>query len=256
MSFTPIESKPTFTKKKLEFINLVPGNSVIRILDQDYVAVESHFINRVSIACLGDECPICQNNRKIIMENPESFRDINGYSAKSTRYFINVMDKTPTKICPQCKAEIKQNIPTCPSCNTVIVNVAPAPLNKVKILSKGKQLFEQLIALENTIVDDQGNRRGLTNFDITLVVAGSGKTATCTPIFTGAVGASVVVAEEDKFDLSKAIIRLNPEEVRDLQSGVSLSDIFKARTLTAEKDTVVPSESLAGAVESALNLFK
>jgi hypothetical protein len=257
MSFTPIEQKQTYAKKKLEFLNLVPGNTVIRILDEDYVSVESHFINRVSIACLGDECPICKNNRKTIMENPETFRDISGYSPKSTRYFLNVMDKTPARICPQCGKEVKQNIPTCPGCNTVIQAVPQLPLNKVKILSKGKQLFEQFIAMEQTIVDEQGNKRGLQNFDITLSVAGAGKTATCTAIFTGAIGTPVTVTPEDKFDLEKAIVRLNVEEIHDLQSGVSLSDIFKARSLTSEKDPVAPtSESLAGAVESAMKLFE
>ena len=256
MPFSPIEQKPTFTKRKLEFLNLVPGNSVIRILDEDYVAVESHFLGKVYIVCLGEDCPVCKNNRKIIMENPENFRDISGYSPRSTRFYLNVMDKTLARICPQCGTEVKQDVPTC-KCGTIIMNVEKKPLNKVKILSKGKQLFGQLIALENTVVDEKGNRRGLTNFDITLVTAGTGKTATCAPIFTGNLGTAIPVTEYEKFDLNKAIVRLNEEELHDLQMGVSLTDIFKARSITAEKDPVAPtSESLAGAVESAMKLFE
>lgn len=255
MPFTPIETKPAFTKKKLEFLKLLQGNTVIRILDEDYVAVESHYINRVSIACLGEDCPICRNNSRIIMENPENFRDIGGYSPRSTRYFLNVMDKTMGRICPSCGEAITQEVATC-KCGALITGVEKKPINKVKILSKGKQLFEQLIALENTIVDNNGNRLGLTNFDITISVVGTGKTATCTPIFTGAVGVAVPVAEEDKFDLTKAIARLSAEEIRDLQSGVSLMDIFKARSLAGEKDKTSPSsESLAGAIDSVSKLF-
>lgn len=255
MSFTPIpENKSTFSTRKTEYLALVPGNTVIRILDPDYFSVETHFINRTSVECLGDECPICKNNRKIILENPETFRDISGYSPRSRRYFVNVYDKTPAKVCPQCGAEIKQDIPTCPSCNTIITAVERKPLDKVKVLAKGKQLFEQLIALEQVIVDETGTPRGLTNFDITLVTAGAGKTATCTPIFTGNVGAPVFVEKPDLFDLHNAVIKLSEDELHDFQSGVSLKDIFAARRLG--KETSTPSATNQSAIQSAMELFK
>ena len=270
MSFTPIAEKNTRTEfKKTQFITLEQGATVIRILDPDYLSVETHYIKNMSIKCLGDECPICRNNKIIIAENPETFRTIAGYSPRSTRYYINVLDRTPAKICPSCKAEVKKSgASTCPECNTLIATVQPQPLNRVKVLAKGKTLFEQLVALENAITDENGNKLGLQNFDITLMVAGSGKTTTTTPIYNGRPGSKPEVTETDLFDLTNATIALTAKEINDFQKGVSLKDIYTGRRLSGDKSysdafmgakpevsTKVP-ESLESAVQSALDLFK
>jgi hypothetical protein len=127
------------------------------------------------------------------------------------------------------------------------------------VLAKGKQLFEQLIALENTILDEQGNRLGLKNFDIVLMVAGTGKTTTTTPIYTGRPGLDPVVAEDLKFDLDNAVITLTAHEIKDLQLGVSLKDIYTGRRL-AGGDKPEPKQdvlqSLVDAEDAALGLFK
>jgi hypothetical protein len=262
MSFTPIQQPKEFAKiKKLEFLKLALGPNIVRILDEDYVTADTHFVNRTSIACLGEECPICKNNRKIINENPETFRDVKGYYPRTTRYFINVLDRTVAKICPKCGEEIKQvNLPVCPKagCGAVIVDTPAAPLNKVKVLSKGVTLFEQLAAIELSILDDAGTPRGLMDYDLVLISAGSGKTSTVTPIYSGRTGDAVPEGLE-KFDLAKALIKLTPEEILDFQKGVSLSDIFKGRSLTDKKPESLSLETsveLTDIRAQALKLFE
>ena len=136
MALSPIPTRQSTQIKRMEFLALPPGNSVIRVIDDDYVVYDSHYINGTSIACLGEDCPICKNNHRLIVENPDNFRDCRGYYPRSARYFINVLDRTVAKICPECGAEVKQNIPTCPKCSTIITAVKAEPLNKVKILAK------------------------------------------------------------------------------------------------------------------------
>ena len=260
MTLSPIPEKTqALNVRRMEFASLAQGANLVRVLDDDYLAVETHFINRSSVACSGESCPVCLNNRTLIRENPDTFRDVKGYYPKSTRFFINVFDRTPVKVCPNCKTDIKQtNLPACPECNAVIMQEPITPLNKVKVLSKGKTLFEQLVQLENAITDEDGTRIGLKNFDITLMVAGAGKTQTTSPIFTGKRGAPVEVPADQLYDLERAVVRLTPSEIKDLQMGVSLGDIYKARKL--EADTKVPQvvepKNLEEAVQSAMNLFE
>jgi hypothetical protein len=261
MPFTPIAQPKEFSKiKKLEFLKLSTGANIIRILDADYITADTHYVNRISIACLGDECPVCKNNRKIINENPETFRDVKGYYPRTVRYFINVLDRTPAKICPKCGEEIKQvGLPVCPKagCGAVVMDVPVTPLNKVKVLSKGVTLFEQLAAIELSILDDAGTPRGLMAYDLVLIAAGSGKTSTVTPNFSGRTGDAVPEGLE-KFDLAKALIKLTAEEILDFQKGVSLSDIFKGRSLTEKKPEMLATENVVELEDiraQALKLF-
>jgi hypothetical protein len=259
MPFSPIQHKATKTEfKKTEFINLAEGTNVIRILDADYKAVETHYINRMSIKCLGDDCPVCANNRVIIQENPDTFRDIKGYIPRSTRYYINVYDKTPVKICPKCGEEVKHlNLASCPKCRESLISVPVGPLNKVKLLSKGVTLFEQLAALENAILDAQGTPLGLTNFDLILMVKGSGKETVTTPIYTGNPGVKPEVNPEDLYDLEKAVITLTDAEIIDLLKGTDLKDIYTARRLSSDpksaKINTTPNGVLPQSLEDAAN---
>lgn len=255
MPFTPIADKaPRQDFKKQEFITLGQGQHLIRVLDEDYLEVQTHFVNKSSIKCLGADCPICKNNRIIIQENPETFKDVKGYLPRASRFFINVLDRTNVKICPKCGEEIKAvGLPACPECNQSIISTPVTPLNKIKILAKGKTLFEQLVQLENAILDDSGSRIGLTNFDIQLMVMGSGKTTTTTPIYTGKPGTPPEYKAEDKFDLEKAVITLTPEEITDFLRGIGLKDIYTARRLGKDQKDATPNTQLPASLEDAAN---
>lgn len=228
------DNKENNTLKKLEYLN-ISGPTTIRILDETAYSVESHFFMnaKASVVCLGEDCPVCETNKKLWAMDNEKFRDDPNYHARSTRYFVNVLDKTPTKICTKCNAEVRNlNSPACTSCGELITTVKAQPLNRVKILGKGVQLFEQLNAIEASLFDKEGNPLGLTAYDITLVPSGSGKKTTITPIPDKSSNDPVDKSSLEMFDLTKAILKFDREELMDLQKGISVKDIFTARKAT------------------------
>lgn len=219
--------------KKVEFIDLPQGQTIIRILSENVYQYYTHYVNGVYVKCLEDGCPICASNRKIFVENPNTFRDIKEWNRRTERYAMNVLDRTLVKICPNCKAENKKVNNTfpvvCKSCNNVITTVEPAPLNKVKILSKGVTLKDQLKAIKASVLDPEGTPTSLTKFDIALSVSGSGKETTITPVPLTANMEVVEIEESALFDLTKSVIELTADELVELRRGVSLKDIFAIR---------------------------
>jgi hypothetical protein len=79
-----------------------------------------------------------------------------------------------------------------------------------------------------------------------------------TPIFNGQVGVRPEVSEDAKFDLHDALATLNEDEIRSLQMGVSLKDIFTARSSTkkVEVSATTQDPDLNDAVARARELFK
>lgn len=225
--------------KKLEFLRLQPGNYQVRILQTPYVPKYTHWVNTktgpVTIECLGDElCPICINNQKIMLEHPEDYRSIPGFLPYSVTCFVNVLDKSLVKVCPKCGAENYRNsngdfMPACRECNESLVAVEPQPSNRVKILSRSRAMFKQLEEIDNTIKQTSG--QSITEYDLALVVR---------PRESGLKGSNVTVIPQPQlivpvpdglelFDLERAVVRLEPNEIRELINGIALRDIFAAR---------------------------
>jgi hypothetical protein len=250
------EQKP-FTQKKTLFLNL-NTNATIRILSKGYTVVDTHYINKATVKCLGDECPICATNKSIIMQNPDGFRDDPRYIPKRKVYMVNVFDKTLVKVCPSCGAENPATASNCSKCSAIIAGVTPEPSNKVKVLSRGVTLFDHLGAVNNAILDSAGEKIGITNYDIMLMVSGSGKDKTITPI-PGAPSPAPEYSEADLVDLNKVTIELTAVELLDLQRGVSLRDIFAARkagNAAAEfEKTIINDDKILQAQLTADELF-
>lgn len=248
MSFANVETKtysPNPNFKRIEYMNLSSGGHRIRILDKNAKDVYTHYLNKATILCLGEDCPICANNKKLIMQFKDTFREQSGYNKSTRRYFVNVFDKTPAKVCTKCEKEYKNiNTQVC-SCGELLPEAKP--LNKVKVLSKGVSLFEQLEAINNAILDDNGEPIGIENYDMNIIVNGSGRDVIYTPIPDTTKREPVEIKEDALFDLDKAVIVLTPEEMLDVQRGVSLKDIFaskKSKQIEAEVSVQVPEEVL------------
>ena len=259
---TPRE-KPVYQSniKKTKFLDL-KGTATVRILTTEATEITSHFVNasKATVRCLDEECPICANNKVLIMQYPDNFRDEAKYSPKRIVYLVNVLDKTPVRLC-ECGVEnrVSQNPgPQACKCGKILTEDAK-PSNTIKVLSRGVTLFDQLDAINNAILDDKGERVGLTRFDITFVVSGEGKTKVITPI-AGQVSEPVEFNEEDLYDLENVTIKLTPTEMVDLQGGVSLKDIFAARRATEKAaaigDTILPEEVLKSVQSDVDELFK
>lgn len=236
------ESNSTF--RKIEFIKLSAGMHTIRILEDHPLSVDVHYVSGMNVQCLGNECPVCRDNRKIIMENPQDFRNIKGYAPRRQTFILNVLDRTPAKICPSeaCKEEVKAINgvfpPQCPKCGALITAVKASPLNKVKILAKGVELFSKLNAFEVAVNDAEGNPLPLTKYDIMLSVSGNKKESP-TPIPNSNATDVIEIPEDQFFERERVAVKLTAEEIGELQRGVALRDIFLARKAEENADANV-----------------
>lgn len=244
MSFAQIDEKRTAgnksTFRKTEYIDLPEGQHIIRVLESSATKVYVHYMGFAYVKCLGDECPICQNNKKILFESPEDYRDQKGWKPRTSRFYVNVLDKTKAKICPTCGAEYKNlNLATCSKDNTILPEAAP--LNKVKVLAKGSGLFEELEIMSNTTRNEQDEVVDIRTYDFLLNVSGRGKDTKTTPVpryIPGREDMTVLEGENQLFDLSKTTPTLTADEMLDVFNGASLKDIFAVRRATKEAEKV------------------
>lgn len=241
-SFGTPREKQTFTSdfKKTLFVDM-NNTSTLRILTDGYLPIQTHYINRATVQCLGEDCPICASNKMLIMQFPDSYKDEAKYSPRRTVNLVNVLDKTLVRTCPKCQTESPAgNGPSvCPKCGEIITG-QPAPSNKVKVLSRGVTLFDDLDNINNAIMDTQGERVGLTGYDLTFIVSGKGKDKKIT-VIPGQISEKPVVDEKDLYDLESVTMKLTATEMVDLQRGVTLKDIFAARRATEKSASVAES---------------
>jgi endogenous inhibitor of DNA gyrase (YacG/DUF329 family) len=229
---------------KVNFMRFDYGQHRVRLLGVPN-RVFTHFLKgRATIQCLGRDCPICQNNKSIKTEHPEDFRNVSGYNASSPRHYINVLDRTSVKICPECQTENKPNIanefsPTCSKCNTFVTDVEPMSSGKVKVINISQTNADTLNTLNSTIQDKDGEPIGLENFDLIFMASQSGNRKTIAPMPDSNATDVVEVPEDALYDLENLVIKLEPDEIVELQKGVSLRDIFAARRGEELSDEVI-----------------
>lgn len=236
----------TRTKKEFKqfnrpaFLSLEPNHTyIIRILGGAPYEVATHWINGTYVTCLGEECPQCQQNKKIRMENPKDFRNIKGYSAVTMRAMDNVLDRTPVVVCPQCQREnyaVAGAYPkNCASCNALLINQSPVVSNKVKILSRGSSFFEAIETLDKNTLKEDTTPRGINNFDVVIYVSSNSKNAV--PV-AGTNYDIVEIPKESLFDLATIQLKFTADEMLQLMRGVSVRDIFTARRVTEGMDEI------------------
>jgi hypothetical protein len=244
MPFAKItERKPYDSQfKKTEFIDLPAGNHSIRLIDSEAFNIFTHYVRNAYIQCLGEDCPVCKSNKQIILTNPKDFKQVPGYSSRTERYLTNVLDRTPAKLCPTCgkyTKKVGQTYPTTCACGAVLVGVTEAPINKVRVLAKGKDLFSQFNVLETTVLDASKEPIGINNFDITLVVSGTGRDTKIIAVPMTSSNDVVEVPEEDRFDVENVSLKLTEEEIMSLLNGVAVRDILLGRSANVSAEEKV-----------------
>lgn len=232
------EMQGSFTRTPILFTTA--GNHVVRFINSNNLVVDSHFVKgKYTVRCLGEECPICSNNKKIIAQEPKNFRNIPGYSSRTTKYIYNVIDKTLVKVCPSCKTENKKIgsdfSAKCSSCDTFITEVKPTISNTVKLLVFGQDLATKLSGIEQTVLGTDQSPLGIDKYDVIIHVVGSGKDKKTTPVpNTTSNTPDIIVTQDMLLDPEKGIINLSATEINDLLRGVVLKDIFLARKPKAD----------------------
>lgn len=199
--------------KKTNYLALKPGEYTIRILDAMETKKYAHFIGRGWIECLGDDCPICLNDKKILYEHPEDYAKVQGWCPRRPRFYLNVLDRAD---------------------------------GVVKVLSCGPQLIEDLKTMSKAIRNEKDERIDIRHYDWTLIVKGEGREKETTPShkFFGKE-TEPEIGEQTLYDLNKCIIRLEPSEMLDVFNGASLKDVFALRRARKQEEEMdFPPESV------------
>lgn len=229
--------------RRTQFTKIVSGvNTRIRILNKKAHHEHKHFIpnQRVSIRCLGEErCPICQNNQRLIKENPDKTpNQISGFINRQNRYMTNVLNRTLVKVTSDGNVVFPKNgqFPTNdPASGSLITGIEPTPLNRVEVLERGPSLFKQFNNVNSTVADEAGNPIGIWNYDIIITATGKGRKMV-TNVMPYSHHNDPIEGDFELYDLEDVSIVLEPDEILKLLGGVSLSDIFSARYNSGESD--------------------
>lgn len=236
------------------FIKLDEGKPVtLQILEEEAAQFYKYWFKDsvgrwVGYASPGYEtCPVVAYNKAV------GGKESKQYIKPRNTYAVNAFDMTPMIICPECNAAYwpQEKPQQCDSCETVLSNLKPQPLNQVRVLERGYRLFSALSSLsEGTpildddgsptgeyipiITDSEGNQLGLTEFVVQIIRTGAGQATVTTPIPMLHIQ---TVSPEDYVDQLHKLPQgadLSSEEVLAiLEDNVTLSDIYAARN--AEK---------------------
>ena len=200
-------------------------------------------MGKYSVECLGDNCPICERNSQIKLENPKGYNSDPNYAYRQRRHYFNVLDRSPIKICTKCEhvnyAYNGKFTTACEECGEILPNDF-SKSETVKVMNLSEPVTTDLVNIENTILDDKLEPIGWTNYDIVMIVSkGADGKKKITPQAFTQNNDVVTVNEEDLYDLDEALLRLSRSEIFHLLQGVSLSDIFKARFAAEHTEEVV-----------------
>jgi len=253
--------------KKTQFLKIIPGYPVrIRILDKGAHRVSKHYLpkQKISIVCLEENCPICANNKKLAAQHKDmKYSDIPGIINKQNRFLVNVLNRTKVKTTPTEKvvyAGADGKFPTQhPETGEDLTKITATSQNTIEVLERGSKLFSQLNGIYDTVRDEDGNRIGLTNFDIILTASGKGRQMEVSAIPQPQLNDEVKLLETDLYDLTKVPMKLSEDELNKVLSGVSLQDIFEARKATPKEEAELEglADDVAAEIEDAVDdLFK
>lgn len=179
------------TGDKMEYVKLNVGTTVIRCLDTAPKSRYTHWVQQanggkgVSVTCCGGKtCPICAERQ----EAKEAGRDYNDmpYNARKV-HAMNVIDRADAK---------------------------------VKILEKGKGLFEHLASFKDAV--------GPVNaYDVQIIRKGEKfNEVSYTVIPKVPVALTAEELELAKYDLDELSKAWTPEQIRLAMSGATMEEIF------------------------------
>jgi hypothetical protein len=215
-----------------DFIKLTDEHrTIIRVLDETPEVFWSHYVPKghkafpnankgkgISVVCQGrDACPVCKWN----VDNEEDKLRVRKL------YAFNVLDRTPTIICPKCSAEhydrVNQSYVAECHCGQSFKKVDPQPRNKIQIMQKGVRIAEQLAAFEQEY--------GPTvNYDIKCDTRGKGQDAVtvCIPKQGVDINLAEILGdnwEDQRYDIKETVSPLKVEQIERILSGEGYFDV-------------------------------
>lgn len=247
--------------KKVQYLKIIPNVTIrIRILDKAATLTFKHYLpnQRISVVCIGEECPICITNRKLIAEHQGiPTNQIKGYYPRNARHSVNVLNRTLVKVSANGEVvypDMYGKYPKSTASGEDLTKVQAKPLDRVEVLERGNQLFQQFNTYNLNVVDEKDEPIGIWNYDLVISATGSGRNMVTNVVPQPQKNDVVEVNEDDLYDLENISLKMSADEIWKLLSGVSYSDILSARHGT-EMDEI--DTALEDAVEDSVeSLFK
>ena len=234
------QTNPKF--RRIEFMSMDAGEHRFRILESMETKKYTHYIGFAYVECLGDDCPVCENNKKILYEHPEDYKEQADWHPRNQRFYINVFDKSSV-------TEDGKYSPGLP------------PLNKVKVLSMGSRLLEEIKVHSKSVRNKQDERIDIRMYDWIAEVKGEKQNKTTHVAHKWWPGEEALedIGEQQLFDLSEVAVKLNREEMLDVAfNGAKLKDIFAMRRAQKQlaKSDFLSAEDTKATEDDINTLFK
>jgi hypothetical protein len=149
------------------------------------------------------------------------------------RFTVNVLDRTPHTVCDSCNTQTPGK--KCINCGADLKKNSFAPLNKVKILEGGPQLFTQTLNGVDTLQTEEFGLE-ITDYDITFQTQGVGRDRKISAIPAAAtvIGEAEMVDPETGepqrlFDLDLLSEPTPVEEIELMLKGATIDDLNQIR---------------------------
>jgi hypothetical protein len=235
-----------------------PGVYRIRILEP-LKPLNTHYIRsqKISVVCLGDSCPVCASNMKLMAVDPQNYWKLPTYYPINYRYVCNVLDRTRVRICPECMTSnyyflLQKTGNKCTNCGMSLVSTELAPLNEIRIASFSETFRNQLKTAALSVMDAEGNIIPVNKYDInvTVTVSSNGKkTITPAPALDGIE--DVEVDTSQFIEHTKAALNFSADELVRILEGENFRDVFASRRANKESAFITSDFVLDGNNEIA-----
>lgn len=190
MPFSPEPRSKSETAKRTsrEYVKFSPDYKVVlRILDTNARMVYKHWIPQANggrgmtancpnfaHASQVNSCPIEQSAAGLPKDSEEARE-----KRARPKFIVNVLDRTPYTTCSSCQTFTPGR--KCQNCGADLKGATFTPLNKIKILESGPQLFNQgLNAVDRMQKEDFGV--DITEYDINFITQGVGRERKVQPL--------------------------------------------------------------------------
>ena len=255
-TFNTVEQRDYKEFRRAKFLRYDVGAHTVRFLSQPKTFFTHYLRGIATVECLEENCPICENNRQLREQYGKDASKQPTFNSSSARHYVNALDRTLVKRCPQCDMLNYRNNTgrfsgQCTECGAFITEVVPEEAREVVVVNMSNSTNGVLAATAAQKMTSDGVPINLFDYDVSFLVTMSGKKKTITPSITDN-NDSIEVDEEELYDLDNVVIRLTAEEITTLLTGVSLKDIFLARRGETFLETDANLEDVTEQVE---NLF-
>lgn len=244
MTFAPDTTRSySETRKRTSnsYVKFSPDQRVVlRVLNPQAKLVWKHWIpeanggkgmmtNCPNVTAQTKVCPICAIGFKL----PKTDDTRSQYMAKK-RFIVNVLDRTPYTICTSCNEETVGK--KCTNCGADLKKADFAPLNKVKLLESGPQLFVQGLNAVAKLQAEDYDGAEITDYDINFITQGTGRDRKInpTPTAPSPLPESALIDPEtgekqQLFDLDLLAEPTPIEEIELMLQGATMEELNAVR---------------------------